>query len=137
MKQQKKSSHTRVPPDLAPPWRTPETWQEVNQSIAKHLKRYRFQLKRLENVVMDIKRRMACIFSMLDDLCNNTCPWCPAPCCLSAMVWFDFPDLLSFHLSGQDIPPSQAKTNLKETCRYLGHEGCSLSRICRPWICTW
>lgn len=137
MKQRKKSSHIRVPPDLAPPWRTSEAWQEANQSVAKHLKLYRSQLKHLEKFIQDIKGRLDHVFSMLDELCNNTCPWCPAPCCLSAMVWFDFPDLLFLHLSGQAVPPSQPMPNLKESCLYLGPRGCSLARICRPWICTW
>ncbi|MCP4682490.1 MAG: hypothetical protein GY864_09175, partial [Desulfobacterales bacterium] len=137
MKQQKRSSHIRVPPDLAPPWRTSETWKEANQSVAKHLKLYLSQLKCLEPFILDIKGRMERISSRLDELCNNTCPWCPVPCCLSAMVWFDFPDLLFLHLSGRDIPPSQPKTNLKDTCCYLGPRGCRLPRNCRPWICTW
>ena len=137
MKQQKKSLHIHVSPDLAPPWRTSETWQEANQFIVKHLKLYRSRLKYLEKFILDIKGRMKRISLMLDEMCNNTCPWCPSPCCLSAMVWFDFPDLLTLHLSGQDIPTSQPKPNLKEVCCYLGPRGCSLPRICRPWICTW
>jgi len=137
MKQRKTSLHIRVPPDLAPPWRTSETWHEANQSVANHLKLYRSQLKRLETSILEIKGRMEHIFSMLDELCNNTCPWCPTPCCLSAMVWFDFRDLLSLHLRGKGIPPSQPMSNIKETCCYLGPRGCSLSRICRPWICSW
>ena len=136
MKSQKKQLH-KGGADLAPPWRTREAWREANHSIARHINLHRDRLKGLEDVALDIRRRMVHIFSVLDELCNNSCPWCPTPCCLSALVWFDFSDLLSLHLSDQEIPPEQPKSDLKGICRYLGPEGCRLPRFHRPWICTW
>ncbi len=136
MKQQKDRLHIHVRPDLAPPWRTSETWQEANWSVADHMMSYGSDLGSFKGLFRDIKERMNTIFSMLDELCDNTCPWCPDPCCLSASVWFDFRDLLFLHASGNPIPPSQPKQDLKATCRYLGHRGCSIPRISRPWICT-
>jgi hypothetical protein len=46
-------------------------------------------------------------------------------------------DLLFLHTSRQPIPPAQPLHHLKSTCCYLGHRGCTLPRMMRPWICTW
>lgn len=137
MNQRKIYSHTQSPRDFALPWSTSETWHEANQSVRHHLERYRSHLGFFEKLFRDVENGMALIFSMLDELCGNTCPWCPEPCCLSATVWFDFPDLLFLHAGGSRIPPAQPRQGLKTSCRYLRVRGCSLPRISRPWICTW
>jgi hypothetical protein len=77
------------------------------------------------------------IFSLLDDLCLETCPRCPSPCCLHASPWFDFRDLIFLNLNTLAIPVSQSIETLNETCRYVSPRGCTLDRISRPWICTW
>jgi len=83
------------------------------------------------------KHHLGSIFSFLHELCVDSCPWCPEPCCLKASVWFDFKDLLFLHFNQQPIPPAQPKANLSMPCRYLGPRGCRLPRLTRPWICTW
>jgi hypothetical protein len=74
---------------------------------------------------------------MLDDLCLETCPRCPDPCCLKASPWFDFRDLIFLHLHALAIPPGQTIKTMASTCRYSSKNGCTLDRISRPWICTW
>ena len=137
MNQRKISSHTQSPRDLAPPWGSSEAWQEANQSVRHHLELYRSHFGFFEKLFRDTENRTVLIFSILDELCENTCPWCPEPCCLSATVWFDFPDLLFLHASGCRIPPAQPRKDLKKSCRYFGSRGCTLPRSSRPWICTW
>ncbi len=128
---------TRDHPDLAPPWNSPETWHEANQTVAYLIERHRPELNRFVKLFQDVKGRLERLIPWIDELCANTCPWCPAPCCLFAVVWFDFADLLFLHLSSQQIPPSQPQQVAKIPCRYLGARGCTLPRISRPWICTW
>ena len=81
--------------------------------------------------------RLESIFNILDGLCIETCPHCPDPCCLHASPWFDFRDLIFLHLNARAIPVSQPIEVLNATCRYFSPRGCTLARICRPWICTW
>ena len=73
---------------------------------------------------------------ILETLCSLTCPGCPDSCCQRAKVWLDFRDLLFLHLVQGLLPLHQLRRDLKEPCRFLGHKGCTLPRICRPWICT-
>jgi len=119
------------------PWVSPISWQAANQAVDYHLKRYRADLKKLAILAREIKSGLSSVFPTLNELCANSCPWCPEPCCLSASIWFDFKDLLYLHFNTLSISPAQPKANLKTPCRYLGPRGCRLPRIARPWICTW
>ncbi|QTA90182.1 hypothetical protein [Desulfonema magnum] len=123
---------------LAPPWRSPSEWDEANRTIRDLIRLYRTELDHPVKLARDIQTGLESVFPILDELCAGTCLWCPDSCCLKAKVWFDFRDLLFLHLSGQEIPPAQLMRDLKEeTCRYLGHKGCTLPRISRPWVCAW
>jgi len=120
-----------------PSWRATDTWKTANRNLECLIRRHGPDMKRAVVLARDIQVRLESIFLLLDDLCAITCPWCPDPCCLTARVWIDFKDLLFLHLNGHQIPPAQLLADLKETCRYLGPRGCMLSRIARPWVCTW
>jgi hypothetical protein len=125
------------PSTLSPPWGLTPAWQEAHASIAFHIKRHDFYLKPVNQIARDTRIRLESIFPSLDDICKMTCPRCPDACCLSASPWYDWRDLIFLHLSRISIPPTQTISDLKETCCYLSHRGCTLPRIARPWICTW
>ncbi len=122
---------------ILPPWGSLTDWSEANRSLAHLIKLRRVDLKLAMMQARRIQDCLESMFALMDDLCAATCLFCPDPCCLNAKVWFDFRDLLFLHLSAQQIPQSQIRLNLKETCRYHGPRGCTLSRILRPWVCTW
>lgn len=119
------------------PWAPPHEWQAVNRAIRFHLGRYLENFKPVVSLAQKVKRHLETIFPVLQEMCADSCPWCPEPCCLKASVWFDFKDLLFLHFNKQRIPPAQPKANLSVPCRYLAPDGCRLPRIARPWICTW
>jgi hypothetical protein len=119
------------------PWAAPDEWQAVHQTIRFHCDRYPENFKAAVSLAQKVKRCLQTIFPVLDEMCADSCPWCPEPCCLKASVWFDFKDLLFLHFNHQPIPPAQPKTHLSMPCRYLGPRGCRLPRMTRPWICTW
>jgi hypothetical protein len=120
-----------------PPWNTLASWTEANRSLCFFIQRNQADLEGAIVLAQKIHTHLGSIFSILDDLCNSTCPWCPDPCCLTARVWIDFKDLLLIHLSGHQNPPKQLLPNLKTSCRYWSYKGCVLPRMTRPWICTW
>jgi hypothetical protein len=119
------------------PWASWNAWQAANQALDHHRLRYPADLRQLKSLAQRIESRLNSVSTILDDLCADSCPWCPEPCCLSASVWFDFKDLLFLHFNQNPIPPRQPKWDKKSPCRYLGSRGCRLPRIARPWICTW
>lgn len=100
--------------------------------IARHAK----ALKPAIKVARDIHAGQKKLHAFMDDLCRQTCPWCPSPCCMSATVWIDFRDLLYLHLSGLPLPDKQLLNERGATCRHLGIRGCRLPRQSRPWTCT-
>ena len=123
--------------NTAMPWTTPRAWLAANQSVKFHQRLYHREFEVAAVLAQKLKRCLESIFSVLDELCIDSCPWCPEPCCLKATVWFDFKDLLFLHFNNQTIPPAQPKADLSMPCRYLGPRGCRLPRLTRPWICTW
>jgi len=120
-----------------PPWGSKVKWQIVNRDLDYLIYRHYDALKDAVMLARDLQVRMVSIFSLLDDLCWVTCPWCPEPCCLAARAWIDFKDLLFLHLAGHPVPPEQLLSDFKESCRYWSPRGCMLPRISRPWVCTW
>ena len=123
--------------NTAIPWTTPQSWRAANQAVKFHQCLYYHEFEVAAALAQKLKLCLESIYSALDELCIDTCPWCPEPCCLKASVWFDFKDLLFLHFNQQPIPPAQPKANLSMICRYLGPGGCRLPRLARPWICTW
>jgi len=123
--------------ETKPLWGATATWQTVNRNLDYLIRLHRAKMDRAVALARDVQIRLESIFSLLDDLCAVTCPWCPDHCCLTAKVWMDFKDLLFLHLNGHQIPPAQLLSNLKETCGYWSPNGCMLPRIVRPWVCTW
>ena len=120
-----------------PPWNSIAAWQEANQSLNFLINRHFSELDRAITLAHKVETRLTSMFSLLDDLCKVTCPWCPAPCCLSAKVWIDFKDLLFLYLGGHQVPPEQLLSDLKKVCRFWSLKGCVLPRMSRPWVCTW
>jgi hypothetical protein len=120
-----------------PPWGSSSAWQEANHSLDSLIDRYCEELKPAMATARAVHSRLASIFLFLDNLCLATCGYCPEPCCLTASPWYDFRDLLFLHLNLLEIPRSQPIHAYKNTCCYLSPMGCTLSRITRPWICTW
>jgi hypothetical protein len=112
-------------------------WKQAHQSISLHLCRHPDAWSKVLGLAGLVGIQLKAFFPILDDLCINTCPWCPEPCCLQAKVSFDFKDLLFLHFAHKPIPLSPPLTTLGDTCRYLSHRGCMLPRSSRPWICTW
>ena len=119
------------------PWATPHEWRAANQAVEFHQRLYHLEFQKAAALAQKLKLGLESIYSALDELCIDSCPWCPEPCCLKAVAWFDFKDLLFLHFNQQPIPPAQPKANLGMPCRYLGPRGCRLPRLTRPWTCTW
>ncbi len=122
---------------IGPPWHTAAQWREVNAALAHLLARHRAALGRCRGLAALLQRKLTAFGPLMDDLCRVTCPHCHTPCCATALVWFDFRDLLFLHLSGLPVPVSQPRYPQRRRCRFLSPGGCRLPRPQRPWLCTW
>ncbi|MGE0083537.1 MAG: hypothetical protein AB7S75_03870 [Desulfococcaceae bacterium] len=119
------------------PWGSPVQWREINETIDFMTDLYRTELAEAMTLARDAEKLLESLFPLMDELCAVACPSCREPCCRVARLWFNFPDLLFLHLSGQNIAEGQPHKEFHLHCRYLGDCGCTLPRIERPWICTW
>ena len=119
------------------PWGRYPEWREANQSIQYLCRRYGRQLEPAAGLARQVKNQYETLSPLMDELCMVTCRICKAPCCRHAKIWYDERDLLMFHLVRMVPPPSQVISTLRDTCCYLGKNGCTLPRPSRPFICTW
>ncbi len=126
-----------VPDPFGPPWHTAARWQEVNAALVHLLQRHRTALDRCRDLARRLERRRDGLGPLMDELCRATCPDCRTPCCATALVWFDFRDLLFLHLAGLPLPACQPRYPHRRHCRFLSPDGCLLPRSRRPWLCTW
>ncbi|MGD8369513.1 MAG: hypothetical protein PVG78_17885 [Desulfobacterales bacterium] len=105
--------------------------------MATALKSGEIRTENLHRLGKALSERIAALTPVMEDLAAAACIRCPAPCCLAARIWFDAKDLLLLHLSDRPLPPGQTIATMTDRCRYLGPRGCRLSRLDRPWVCTW
>ena len=110
-------------------------WHESNCALARLLAHHRQVLGKALAEAMKIRRGINDLAPSMTALCRQTCRYCPNPCCISNTVWFDFCDLLFFHLLDAPIPACQAASDPGEACPFLGHHGCRLPQHIRPWMC--
>jgi hypothetical protein len=122
---------------FSPPWSTRSEWQEANAAMAAALRTDSRRMEILRDIAQQIRRRVNLLDPMLDGLCGDTCPGCVDKCCERATVWYDFKDLLGFHLAAAALPAVQLPSRPKRPCKFLTTDGCALPRIERPFICTW
>jgi hypothetical protein len=111
-------------------------WISTNRTLLAWLETLRPALGGATDTAGSIRTRIEALFPLMDELCRATCPWCPEPCCIVTRVWFDFRDLLFFHLIAAPIPPGPVCRESKTPCRYLSAHGCRLPRLLRPWACS-
>ena len=118
-------------------WAQPQLWDEVNATVDYLLDHHRNAWQHLCHGAECINGLLQLINPLLDQLCRQTCTFCPDPCCMEAKIWYDIKDLLFLHLCLQPCPPGQPLALNRRFCSYLGTRGCSLPRRMRPWICTY
>ncbi len=119
-------------------WKSRACWQAANSAVYFLLSSGRSActecaLERAEA----LKAAYESLYPLLDELCRALCPRCSDPCCRRADPRFDLTDLVFIHLIKAPIPLGQPRGEGRSVCRYLGPCGCLLSRLSRPWICTW
>lgn len=120
-----------------PPWETRKSWQAANFSIRSLLERHPRKMQPLFQTAGEIRQRLDVLDAIYDELCPQTCPLCPEPCCARADVWFDLRDLLFVHAGFLPVPLENPRKPDHLPCWFLGPGGCRLPRKSRPWICTW
>ncbi len=130
-----KHNHTNKPP--FPPWGSVESWQEANLSLDFLIKHHPKSLDKAKVIADNISLLYQRLSSPMSSLCGVTCNSCTSPCCPGARPYFDFKDLIFFHLSHTRPPEAQTIKEQADRCRYISIRGCTLPRLQRPWICTW
>lgn len=112
----------------------PAAWVNSNLALGRFIQRHRHHLDETRRTASNLRRELSALFPLIDMVSRATCP-CADPCCLVNKVWFDFTDLLFFHLISVPLPPAPLTDRLEDPCQYLSHQGCRLSRLIRPWAC--
>ena len=112
-----------------------DAWRASNCALARLLTARRPHLAAAVASARIIYREIDTLIASMTDLRRRTCRFCPEPCCITNTVWFDYRDLLLFHLLDGPLPARQATSERDEACPFLGHRGCRLPWHTRPWMC--
>ncbi len=120
-----------------PPWPTPAQWQEASDALAAALGARPHRFADIRELAVQIHARLTIVDRFMDVLCDDTCYDCADNCCKRATVWYDFKDLLGFHLARAPIPAAQLAPSPNRPCQHLMEVGCALPRVQRPFVCTW
>ena len=118
-------------------WTEPRLWREANLSLSRTIGARKPELEPLRRRALRLEALLDFVIPLMEELCQERCPACPDPCCISARARFDLSDLVFMHLAGQAVPLAQAGPRENPGCLYLGPRGCLLPRLSRPWICRW
>ncbi len=123
------------------PWQMAEDWKQVLLSFKAVENKGKDKLTALFCIAKEIQKNFEIISEPMESLCAWTCVNCEDICCMRATIWFDLKDLLYIYFATGKFPESQIKKitlkNQIRTCGCLTQKGCSLSRIERPFVCTW
>lgn len=112
-----------------------ERWREVLSDFRSKLQTLdRVRTKYLERA---IRERIEWLDPIMTWYCRLTCGECPDPCCHARKIFFNRTDMLYLACSDLPAPPGQTRTQAGNPCRYLGVDGCGLSRTGRPYVCVW
>ena len=124
------------------PWRTQDQWQALTlffNTIQKEVG---------QKDLVPVSRRASAICQLfaglsrpMDDLCAATCISCREICCERATIWYDWKDLVYLYFAFGRLPSAQItrveRAGGKRCCVHFSNTGCTLSRLERPFVCTW
>ena len=123
------------------PWSNQEEWDQVLLSIKQVERSNPAALIDLHKMAVKIRGLYESLSESIAAICSHTCTGCQDICCVRASIWFDFKDLLYIYFGLDQFPRFQIrKISLEgqnKACRHLTKKGCVLSRIERPFVCTW
>ncbi len=123
------------------PWCTSEDWQGVTRFFHAMTLDLNPALVQVQTLADQIRQAFEALSDPMDVLCNATCMACGDICCKKATIWYDFKDLVYLHFAFGRLPETQIKKVLDKTgtphCMHFTETGCNLSRLERPFVCTW
>jgi len=124
------------------PWQSKKEWQALTPSFDTIKKVHHKALDPLYQRAEAIRQSFESLSQPMDDLCTATCINCQDICCKKATIWFDFKDLLYLYFAFDRLPDAQILKNKDHTddhfhCGHFSATGCLLSRLERPFVCTW
>lgn len=120
------------------PWQDRELWTEMELSLLTAVRNVPAENASLLSSLADtIAAKYESIDETLAALCGRSCPSCEEVCCRHATVWYDFRDVLFSYFYRQILPFGQIRKTEDGKCMHLEADGCRLTRVERPFICTW
>jgi len=127
--------------NAAIPWQSFEEWHQVFLSIKRIDKLHKNRLGKVYGAAIRIKQKFEVLSEPMEKLCSQTCIYCEDICCVRATIWYDLKDLLYIYFGLNTFPKSQiikkTKRNQEKACCHFSEKGCRLSRLERPFVCTW
>ncbi len=125
------------------PWQANMEWFRMEQFIyiidSVH---HSSDFNTLRNHAQSIRFHYESLIDPMVSLCSATCGACKDICCMRATIWYDFKDLLYLYFAFGELPEQQIHkleggAQSERHCCHFTPTGCKLSRLERPFVCTW
>lgn len=91
--------------------------------------------------IIEKTERLKAAFDRVDPFVQSytaqVCPYCATVCCAMRHGIPEFADIVGFLAMGLDVPDYDLARDIGGRCQFMDKTGCSLSRIERPYRCTW
>ena len=91
----------------APLWGSVLDWTSINGELAGLVSDNAPNLGPAFRAAQEVRQAMERLIPVWEQLCAATYAQCQDNCCTAQRVWFEFRDLLLFHLLGLAIPPAR------------------------------
>ena len=138
-----KGSHSIIMADQTThiPWQNQKQWQALTPFFDTIRNLHHKDLNPVYQQADTIRQLFISLSRPMDELCAVTCIHCQDICCKKATIWFDFKDLLYLYFAFGRLPDTQISKNKDRVghcqCCHFSNTGCLLSRLERPFVCTW
>ena len=95
------------------------------------------RLIKVRDIAADISADIEHLSVFIQKHTPVVCPDCSRVCCINRHSYPAYDDVLYLYARGEIIPRYTAGLDDYAPCQFLGHMGCSIPRVLRPYRCNW
>ncbi len=108
------------------------------RSYAKTILRSKtHNLKRIKKCAGELFQFMTMADSFIQKHTEAVCAVCTTVCCINRHAYYEHEDIIYLLSLGLEVPVFESSGADSDPCRFMGSQGCTISRSFRPYRCTW
>lgn len=94
-------------------------------------------LDRVKKLARDLFHFINTVDPFIQKHTETVCAVCTAVCCTNKHAYYEYEDIIYILSLGLETPVYGNSGADSDPCRFMGSNGCTVSRLLRPYRCTW